>query len=57
VLPPEAKIKLAGAAEDRFFDLSGLGFVTEDSDSVRKVLLLLQRLRGVADERNQGKIE
>jgi len=57
VLPPEAKIKLAAAAEDRFFDLSGLGFVTEESDSVRKVLLLLQRLRGVADERNQGKIE
>jgi bifunctional enzyme CysN/CysC/sulfate adenylyltransferase subunit 1 len=57
LLPPEAKIKLAAAAEDRFFDLSALGFVTEESDSVRKVLLLLQRLRGVADERNQGKID
>jgi sulfate adenylyltransferase large subunit len=56
-LPPEAKIKLAAVAEDCFFDLSSLGFVTEESDSVRKILLLLQRLRGGADDRNQRKFE
>ena len=51
-LPPEAKLKLAAVAADRFFELSALEFVAEESGSVRKILSLLQRLRAVVDDKH-----
>ncbi len=55
-LPPEAKRKLGALAADRYFDLSALQLPVEEVEAVRRVLALLQPLRGVADAGNQGKI-
>jgi hypothetical protein len=55
-LPPEVKRKLGALAADRYFDLSALQLPVEEVEAVRRVLALLQPLRGVADGGTQGKI-
>jgi len=55
-LSSEARLKLSAVAANRFFDLSSLQLVAEESDAVRKVLSLLHSLRVVADHRDHGKI-
>ena len=53
----EAKRRLSALAADRFFDLSTLGLPAEESDSIRKLLPLLNRLRAIADSTDQGQSE
>ena len=55
-LAPEEKRKLATLAAGRFFDLSVLQLPVEEPAAVRKVLSLIQPLRGVADNKNLDKI-
>jgi sulfate adenylyltransferase subunit 1 len=52
-LDPEAKRRLNALAANRLFDVSALQLPIEEPDAVRKVLSLLQSLRGATD---QGKI-
>jgi sulfate adenylyltransferase subunit 1 len=53
----DAKSRLSAIAADRFFDLSTLGLPAEESDSVRALLPLLNRLRAIADSTDQGQSE
>jgi bifunctional enzyme CysN/CysC/sulfate adenylyltransferase subunit 1 len=55
-LAPEAKSRLSALTTDRFFDLSALHLPAGESGAVQKVLSLLQRLRAVADHKDQNKI-
>jgi sulfate adenylyltransferase subunit 1 len=51
-LPPDAKRKLGAAAANSFFDLSALQLPAEETEAIRKLLLLLQSLRALADRKD-----
>jgi sulfate adenylyltransferase large subunit len=50
---PEAKRRLSALAADRFFDLSAMQLPDEQSSNLRSLLTLLNRLRAIADSKEQ----
>jgi hypothetical protein len=54
-LASEAKPRLRALAANRFFDLSAMELPAEESESVRKLLTLLNPLRAVADSKVRDK--
>ncbi len=55
-LDPDAKRRLSALVAGRFFDLSALQLPAGEQDAVQKLLSLLHRLRAVADQKDQNKI-